>query len=156
ERAGVDPCEGGVDLAQHVRRVVLQGSGHLAVEGGGGNVPEVVVLEGGLVRLVRQRTRVLRVDVVDRVDDTLALFEELAPEVLDVDAHGFPSLRSTSAASRPRSSTTLSRPVWPETTESDVRGTCNRFASRRTTASFARPRSGADVTRTFHAEPCRP
>src|SRR5262249_12073742 len=129
---------------------------HLPVEGGGGDVAEMVVLEGRLLGLVRERAGILLVDVVDRVLDAFPLLLQARAYLLGVDHPVSSSRRSTSRGSRPCSSTILSRAVCPETTDTAARGTRRRSASSRTTASLARPRSGAALTRTFHASPWRP
>src|SRR5439155_19093228 len=104
------------------------------------------------------RAGVLVVNVLDRLEDGAALVLEPVAEELDVErAHAVSSSRrSASAASRPSSSTTLSRPTWPATTVRRVFGTPSRSESSRRTASFARPRSGAAVTLTCQASPRRP
>src|SRR5215475_970404 len=100
--------------------------------------------------------------------DPPPLVEKRVAEVLGVDARHRLSFRprpepatearrrSISAGPIPVSSTIFSRPPWPETRVTAVRGSASVSASRRSTASLARPRSGASVTRIFHASPCLP
>src|SRR5207244_3642222 len=132
----------------------------LAVEGGGRRLAEVVVgVADDLLGLVLERARRLLVEVADRVEDALPLLTQDLLEARGVDgAHADApvSLRSTSAASMPSSSTTFSRAVWPETSETLRRGTSTVSARSRTTASFARPLSAGAVTRSFQTSPIRP
>ena len=142
-RAGVDPRERRVDLAEHVLVVLLERVVDLAVERHGRRVGEMVV-DRRLVGLVLERAAFSLVEVVDRADDALPLLEQAAAEALDVDRliAAPPSRRSASSAAMPRSSTTLSRPRRPATSVT-LRAGRSRSASSCRTASFARPRSGA-------------
>src|SRR5205085_10155946 len=159
-RALLDPLERPVDRPEHLLGVLLERVVDLAVEGRGRRVAEVVVgVPDDLLRLVLERARGLFVQVVDRVQDALPLLLEDPAEALGVDgahADAPTSLRSTSAASTPTSSTTFSRAVWPETSATCRRGTSTASARSRTTASFARPPSAGAVTRSFQTSPTRP
>ena len=59
-------------------------------------------------------------------------------------------------ASRPGSSTTLSREVWPETTETAARGRPRRLGEQADDGVVRTAALGRGATRTFHASPCRP
>src|SRR5207247_11330375 len=108
-----------------------------------------------LLGRVLARARILVVEILDRACGAIALLEQLAAKGVQVDrAHVRASRRrAASARSMPRNSTTLSRLVRPETTESPLNGRSSSVERSRRRASLARPRSGWAVTRTFHASP---
>jgi hypothetical protein len=83
-RALVDALERGVDRSEQAPLVLLEAVIELSVEGDRGDVGRVVVGRA-VLGLVLNRARVLLVEVVDRLLDPLALFEQPLLEVLGVD-----------------------------------------------------------------------
>src|SRR3954452_3779244 len=167
-RPVVDSPQRGVDLRQHLLRVVAERVVDLAAEGCARGLGEVIVARrGDLLDLLVERSGMLVAEGRERVLDPLLLLEQRVAEVLGVDARQRLSFlprspaaearrRSISAGPIPVSSTIFSLPPCPETSFRAVRGSASVSARRRRTASLARPRSGASVTRTFQASPCRP
>ena len=156
-RAGLDPAERGVDLAQQLARVLLEPLVELAVVGVGRRVGEVVV---GVRDSSPSRPRAMRcrVAVLDRSRCARGRLE-LRAEAVGVDAHAQVSFLPAGASRRrslrvsPASSTILSREAPPDTSATVERGTASVSERSSTTASLARPRSGAAATRTFQASP---
>src|SRR5262249_12333333 len=90
--AVLDPRKGAVDRLQDRRSVVLEAVVHLPVERDRRDVAGMVVVRADLL-LVRQRPRVLAVQVLDRVDDPLALLEQQTPEMVAVHGRRVPPRR---------------------------------------------------------------
>ena len=137
-RAVLDPLQRGVDLGEHLCRVLLERVVDLAIERRRRRLGELVVVRAGdLLHLVVEAAGMLLAEVRDRVVHALALLEQDGAEVLGVDGHERLSFaaaavrrRSTSAGPIPVSSTIFSRPPCPETSVRASRGTraCRRAA----------------------------
>src|SRR5262249_8177483 len=141
-RPVVDPLQRGVDVCEHLLRVVLERVVDLAGERVRRAIAQMVLVRRGeIVVLVVERARVLGVRMLHRALDAHPLLEEDRTEVLEVDAHERLSFlarvgadadvrrRSMSVGPTPVSSTILSRALWPETIATASRGTASAFAS---------------------------
>ena len=85
------------------------------------------------------------------------LLRQLARDALEeVPGHGRPSLRCTSSAARPSTTTTFRGDVPPAAMRTLALDTPRAAASTRSTAAFALPRSAGSRTATFTASPSQP
>src|SRR5919108_701715 len=156
--AGVDSREGLVDGGEQALVGLFERVVDLAVDGLRRRVGHMLVGTSGdeLPGLVLERSRVLLVEILERVDDSPPFLEQESTERLDIQAAHRESRRSASSAVRPETSTVLSRVPCPATRRRSAESTASVSARRASVASFALPRSGGAVTRSFHASPWRP